>query len=105
VKRFQFSYVTAGYFLFIPYGLAAICSYLIGKILHRNAKLKRKIIVLGSILFSIGIFFSYLLPNIDSNHLPPTYYYSVVGFQFITISFMMSILYGCLSSSIKYVVD
>lgn len=65
VKRFQFSYVTAGYFLFIPYGLAAVCSYVIGNILKRNAKLKRKIIVFGAIFFSIGILLSYLLPNID----------------------------------------
>ena len=65
VKRFQFSYVTAGYLLFIPYGMSAIGSYFIGKVLDKNAKLKRKIIVFGAILFSVGIFLSYLLPNID----------------------------------------
>lgn len=64
VKRFQFSYVTAGYLLFIPYGLAAVCSYIIGKILNQNSKLKRKIIVCGAASFSIGILGSYLLPNI-----------------------------------------
>lgn len=64
VKRFQFSYVSAGYFMFIPYGLAAVFSYFIGKLLNKNPKLKRKIILLGAIFFSVGILISYLLPNI-----------------------------------------
>jgi MFS family permease len=105
VKRFQFSYVTAGYFLFIPYGLAAAFSFLIGKVLNKIPTLKRKIIVFGSILYSVGILASFLLPNIDKSEPVPSYYYGIVGIQFLTISLMMSILYGCLSSSIKYVVD
>lgn len=67
VKRFQFSYVTAGYFLFIPYGVAAIFSFLIGNVLVKKPILKRKIILGGSIMFSLGILCTYLLPNIDKN--------------------------------------
>jgi len=45
--------------------MAAISSFFIGKVLDKNAKLKRKIIVFGAILFSVGILLSYMLPNID----------------------------------------
>ncbi len=91
--------------MFIPYGLAAVFSFLIGRILTKNPTLKRKIIIFGSILFSVGILATFLLPNIDKSCTVPSYYYGIVGIQFLTISLMMSILYGCLSSSIKYVVD
>jgi len=67
VKRFQFSYVTAGYFLFIPYGVAAVLSYAIGKILSKNPKRKRKIILIGAIMFSAGILATFLLPNIEKH--------------------------------------
>ncbi len=53
--------------MFIPYGLAAIFSYIIGKTLKRYPKFKRKIILIGAIIFSIGILTSYLLPNIGKN--------------------------------------
>lgn len=66
VKRFQISYVNAGYFLFIPYGAAAFLSYLIGKVLSKNPKFKRKIILFVVILFSIGIIAVYLMPNVNS---------------------------------------
>jgi hypothetical protein len=59
--------VTAGYFLFIPYGVAAIFSFMIGSILAKKPKLKRTIILVGSIMFSLGILGTFLLPNIDKN--------------------------------------
>ena len=105
VKRFKFSYVKAGYFLFIPYGVAALLSFLIGRTLEKRPQIKRKIILTGGIMFCLGMIGSYLLPNIETNAKIPTFYYVFVGLQFVTISLMMSILYGCLSSSIKYVVD
>ena len=105
VKRFQFSYVTAGYFMFIPYGVAAAFSFLIGNLLQKRPNLKRKIILAAAGLFSIGVLATFLLPNIDPNEATPFSYYFVVGLQFLTISLLMSVLYGCLSSSIKYVVD
>ena len=59
--------MTAGYFLFIPYGVAAIFSFMIGSILVKKPMLKRTIILVGSIMFSLGILGTFLLPNIDKN--------------------------------------
>lgn len=64
VKRFQIPYVNAGYLMFIPYGIAALFSFILGKILEKNPKLRRKSILYGTILYGIGLLTLYMVPNL-----------------------------------------
>ena len=51
--------------MFIPYGLAALFSFFIGKILQKRPKFRRISILVSSIIYSIGLFGMYLLPNLS----------------------------------------
>jgi hypothetical protein len=51
--------------MFIPYGLAALFSYFLGKILQKKPKFRRISILISSIIYSIGLLGMYLLPNLN----------------------------------------
>jgi len=47
----------------------------------------------------------YFLPNVSENEEPNWLHYVVIALQFVTVSYLLSILYGVLSSSIVYIVN
>jgi len=59
----------------------------------------------STVLYSIGLLAVYYLPNITGDDETPSFHYVVIGFQFLTVSYLLSILYGVLSSSIVYIVS
>lgn len=104
VKRFKIDYVVAGYLMFIPYGIAALISFILGLILQKKPKLRRKLILSSTIIQTIGLFFVFILPNVNSGDNPTSLHYIVIAIQFLTVSYAYAMLFGVVSSSIIYIV-
>jgi hypothetical protein len=104
VKRFNISYVDAGYLMFIPYGAAPIICFLLGLLLNVYPTFRRPCMAITNICYSAGLLFVYFLPNIDSDDKPTGLHYIAIIFQLFTISAVLAILYGVLSASIVYVI-
>jgi hypothetical protein len=47
----------------------------------------------------------YLLPNIQKDEETPLIHYFVIAIQFMSVSYLLSILYGVLGSAIVYIVS
>lgn len=67
VKRFSISYVNAGYLMFIPYGAAAIICFLLGLLLDKRPKMRRPLMTLSNVAYSIGLLLVYFLPNVTDD--------------------------------------
>lgn len=66
----------------------------------------RRILMFSStLIYSIGLLAVYYLPNVTGDDETPVFHYILIGFQFFSVSYLLSILYGVLSSSIVYIVD
>lgn len=91
--------------MFIPFGAATIISYVLGLMLDKKPKLRRVIIFSSTILYTIGLLVVYYLPNVSGDDETPIFHYIVICLQLFTLSYLISILYGVLSSSIVYIVS
>lgn len=66
----------------------------------------RRILILSStLIYSIGLLAMYYLPNVTENDKTSIFHYVIISFQFLTVSYLLSVLYGVLSSSIVYIVS
>lgn len=64
VKRFQISYVNAGYLMFLPFGAGALIAFILGLILAKKPTYRRKLVVSSTVFYSLGLLTIYLMPNI-----------------------------------------
>lgn len=98
-------YVIIGYFMMIPYGLGSVFSLIFGHILKVSPKMRRKLILLAPICFSIGTGALYLLNNnqsaSDVNYLD----YIIITAFLIVLSMMTGSTFTVLSSSTSLLAD
>jgi hypothetical protein len=67
VKRFQIPYVVAGYLMCIPFGGAALISFVLGLILQKKPTLRRPMTFFSNFFITISILAVYFLPNIGAD--------------------------------------
>jgi membrane-bound acyltransferase YfiQ involved in biofilm formation len=53
--------------MFIPYGAAAIICFLLGLLLDKRPKMRRPLMTLSNVAYSIGLLLVYFLPNVTGN--------------------------------------
>lgn len=51
--------------MFIPYGIAAFLSLLLGLLLEKKPKLRRTLMIVAAIIYSVGMLVIYFLPNLN----------------------------------------
>jgi len=105
VKRFEIPYINAGYLMCIPFALAAFISFFLGLLLDKRPLLRRKIILSSTSFFTLGLLSIYLLPNIPPGTRPPTSYYLLISLQLLSVSYLIAMEHGVLSSALVYIVS
>lgn len=105
VHRFQLTYVTTGDLLLIPFSFGAILSLFVGRILTVRSYLRRSIILISSLLVSLGFAILYSLPNNASpNEISSFDYLAIVTFLII-YGVLVSSLYTVILSTVPLLAD
>ena len=89
----------------IPFGGAALISFVIGLILQKKPTLRRPMTFFSNFFITTSILAVYFLPNIETDKSASVFHYFIVCTYLFSLSCLLAILFGVLSSAIVYIVE
>jgi ABC-type nitrate/sulfonate/bicarbonate transport system permease component len=105
INRFAIDYVTTGYFMMIPFGLGSVFALIFGHFLKVKPNTRRTLILMASMVVTIGLIALYSLPNNQSASDVNTLDFIVIVGFLIFLSMMTATTYTVLGSSTSLLSD